>query len=74
VDFDLIFVIGLVLAAFAIPSFMAAYAERRLPKHAALMLIIAGLAIWAAIQENPETYAFDTIDDTVLAVLGRYIN
>ena len=73
-DFDLIFVIGMVLSAFAIPSLAAAYADRRLPKLAALMLIVAVIAIAAAIQESPETYALDTIDDTVLAVLGRYLN
>lgn len=73
-DLDLIFVIGAALAAFSIPSLVNAYADRRLPKQAALMLIIAGVAMAYAIQENPDTYTLATIDDTVVNVLGRYFN
>ena len=73
-DFDLIFVIGVALAAFAIPSFVSAYADRRWPKQAVLMLLIGSGAIAYAMQENPDTYSVTTIDDTILVVLGRYLN
>jgi hypothetical protein len=73
-DFDLIFVIGVALAAFAIPSFVSAYADRRWPKQAVLMLLIGAGAIAYAMQENPDTYSVTTIDDTILVVLGRYLN
>lgn len=73
-DFDLIFVIGVTLAAFSIPSFVSAYADRRWPKQAVLMLLIAGGAIAYANQENPDVYSLATVDDTILLVLGRYLN
>lgn len=73
-DVDLIFVVGLVLAAFAIPSLVSAYSDRRWPKQAALMLLIAGGAVAFAMRENPDTYSVATIDDTILLVLGRYLN
>jgi hypothetical protein len=73
-DFDLIFVIGVALAAFAIPSFVSAYADRRWPKQAVLMLLIAGGAIVYAMRENPDVYSIAAIDDTILTVLGRYLN
>ena len=73
-DFDLIFVIGVALAAFAVPSFVSAYADRRWPKQAALMLLIAGGALVYAAQENPDVYSIGAVDDTILVVLGRYLN
>jgi hypothetical protein len=73
-DFDLIFVIGLALAAFSIPAFVSAYADWRLPKVAVLMVLIAGGSIAYAMQENPDVYSLETIDDTIVTVLGRYLN
>ncbi len=73
-DFDLIFVIGVLLIAFSIPSVVSAYADRRWPKQAVLMIVIAGVAIGYAMQENPDIYSVATIDDTILTVLGRYLN
>jgi hypothetical protein len=73
-DMDLIFVIGVAMAAFSIPAFVSAYADRQLPKTGVLMLVLAGVAIAYAMQENPDTYSFAAIDDTILTVLGRYLN
>jgi FtsH-binding integral membrane protein len=73
-DFDLIFVIGVALVAFSIPSLVSAYADRRWPKTAALMLLIAGGAIAYAMQENPDVYSISTIDETIVNVMGRYLN
>jgi len=73
-DFDLIFVIGVVLVAFSIPAFVSAYSDRRLPKTAVVMLIVAGAAIAYAMQENPDVYSIATIDETIVNVLGRYLN
>jgi len=39
-----------------------------------LMLLIGAGAIAYAMQENPDTYSVTTIDDTILVVLGRYLN
>ena len=73
-DFDLIFVVGVVIAAFAIPSLVSAYADRRWPRQAVFMVLLGGLAIAYAMQENPGVYAVDTFDDVIVDVLGRYLN
>lgn len=73
-DFDLIFVIGVAVVAFAIPAAVSAYTDRRWPKMAALMLLIGGGAIAYANQENPDTYSLGTLDDVIVEVLGRYLN
>lgn len=73
-DIDLIFVVGVAVAAFAIPSVVSAYSDRRWPKQAALMLLIGGGAIAYAMQQNPGVYSLGTIDDAILLVLGRYLN
>ena len=73
-DFDLIFVIGVALAAFSIPSLVSAYADRRWPKQAVLMLLIGGGAVAYAMQENPGVYGVATVDDVIVDVLGRYVN
>jgi hypothetical protein len=73
-DFDLIFVIGVTLLAFVIPATVSAYADRRWPKMAMMMLLVGGGAIAYAAQENPDTYSLDTLDDVIVEVLGRYMN
>lgn len=73
-DFDLIFVIGVTLIAFAIPAAVSAYSDRRWPKSAALMLVIGGGAIAYAAQENPGAYSFETLDDVVVSVIADIVN
>ncbi len=73
-DLDLIFVAGLLIGAFAIPSLVAAFADRRLPVQGVMMLIVAGVVIAYTIQEDSERYTFANTDDVVVEVLGRYLN
>ncbi|MFQ1701107.1 hypothetical protein ACJ5NV_10965 [Loktanella agnita] len=73
-DFDLIFVIGLVIAAFAIPSLVSAFSDRRWPKLAVLMLLIGGGLIGYAVSQNPDTYSVAVIPDVFVRVVGSYIN
>jgi len=73
-DLDLIFVAGLLVGAFAIPSLVSAFADRRLPVQAVVMFIVAGVAIAYTIQEDAARYTVDNTDDVVVEVLGRYIN
>ena len=73
-DFDLIFVIGVTLLAFALPALASAYADWRFPRLALLMIVIGGGSVAYAMQENPGAYTLRTIDDTIITVLGRYLN
>ncbi|MEO1641275.1 MAG: hypothetical protein AAFU41_18735 [Pseudomonadota bacterium] len=72
-DIDLIFVIGVGIVMFAVPSAVSAYSDRRWPKAAVMMLLLGGLSIAYAMQENPDAYSFATLPDVIVAVIGRYI-
>ena len=73
-DSDLIFVVGLLLGAFAIPSFVSAYADKRWPWMALVMALAAGGAIYHVKGEDPDRYTVAAVDNIVVEVLGRYIN
>ncbi len=73
-DFDLIFVIGLVLVAFAIPSAVSAYSDWRWPKMAIVMLVVGAGTIAYAAQENPGAYTLATVDDVIVEVVGDLVN
>jgi hypothetical protein len=73
-EFDHIFVIGLCLIAFAIPSAVSARSDRRWPKAAILMLLIGAGSLIFAIRENPGVYTLETVDDVIVSVIGGLVN
>ncbi len=73
-DFDLIFVIGLAVIAFAIPSAVSAYSDRRWPRAAIFMLLLGGGAVAYAMQENPGAYTLETLGDVIVGVVGSLVN
>jgi len=72
-DPDLIFVIGLVLGAFSIPSMLSAYSEGRAPRVSALVIVLAGGMIVWAFNTKPGGYDFANIPDTFMNVVARYL-
>ncbi|KQI71656.1 hypothetical protein AN191_11755 [Loktanella sp. 5RATIMAR09] len=72
-DYDLIFVIGLTMVAFAIPSAVSAYSDWRWPKTALALLVIGAGSMAYAAQENPGAYALDTVDDVIVRVVASVI-
>lgn len=73
-NFDLIFVVGVTLIAFAIPALVSAYSDRRWPKTAGIMVLVGGCSIAWAVQENPGAYSLETLDDVIVSVIGSLIN
>lgn len=74
VEFDFIFVLGLVIAVFSVPSFARAYADKRRPSQALLIAVIGGGMMYYASVMNPDAYSLSTIDDVVLRVMGWILN
>lgn len=72
--FDNIFVLGLLTLACGVPSLAGAYAERRRPSKAFLIFLIGGAMVYYANAMNPDTYSLSTMDDVILAVIGRLLN
>lgn len=73
-DLDLVFVIGLILAAFSIPALVNAYSDRRWPRGSALALIIGVGMVVYTVRQAPETYTISTVDDVFVSVVARYLN
>lgn len=73
-DPDLMFVIGLVVAGFSVPSIMGALADGRVPRAAAIAVLVGGGLIALAINEKPSGYAIQDIPTVFVDVVGRYIN
>ncbi|MDX8352748.1 hypothetical protein [Cognatiyoonia sp. IB215182] len=73
-EFDVIFVLGLLLALFSAPSFASAYADKRRPTQALLTVLIGAGMIYYAVVMNPGVYAVDQVDDVVLRVIGWVLN
>ena len=72
-DYDLIFVIGLTMVAFAVPSAVSAYSDRRWPSTALVLLVLGAGSMAYAVQENPGAYATDTVDDVIVRVVAKVI-
>jgi hypothetical protein len=73
-DPDLLIVIGLVVGGFSIPSILGAIADGRVPRAAAIAVMVAGGLIVLAINENPGGYTINDMPDVFVNVVARYIN
>ena len=73
-DTDLLLVVGIILAALAIPSLLAAFSESRPPRAGAIMVLIGGILIVVALSQSITGYTFGEIPDVFLRVIGRFVN
>ncbi len=70
---DLLFVLGLIISALAIPSVISAFSESRTPRAAAIMFMIGGGLIAIAVTQQPGGYSFEEIPDVFSRVVAHYI-
>ncbi|WP_102225553.1 hypothetical protein [Acidimangrovimonas sediminis] len=70
-DTDLIFVIGLLVGALAIPAILSAFVDGRPPRAAAIMLLVAGVLVVVAVTRKPGGYTFEGIPNVVYRVIGQ---
>jgi len=73
-DPDLMLVIGLIVGGFSIPSIMGALADGRVPRAAAIAILISGGLIVLAVRDKPSGYSINDIPDVFVNVVARYIN
>lgn len=73
-DWDLAFVIGIVLVAFTLPAVVSAFSDGRAPRAAAIVVMVGGGLIALALYFQPGGYSFAGIPDVFVRVVGRYIN
>jgi hypothetical protein len=73
VDSDLALALGLVIAAFSVPSILSAMSDGRAPRASAITVLIAGGLILFAIQTKTGGYSFAELPDVMVRVLARYL-
>ena len=72
-DPDIALVIGLVLAAFSVPSMVSALSDGRAPRASAITVLIAGGLLLLAIQTKPGGYTFASVRDAFARVMAMII-
>lgn len=73
-DTDLFLSIGIVLLLLTIPSWLSAWTEGRAPRLAALISLASAGLIVVSLTQKPGGYSFGEIPDTMMNVVGRYLN
>lgn len=72
-DTDLALVIGIVIAAFSVPSILSALSDKRAPRASAITILIAGGLIVFAMQGKPGGYQLEQMPDVFVNVIARYM-
>lgn len=72
-DPELALVVGVIIAAFSIPSILSAFSDGRAPRASALTILIAGGLILYAIKMTPGGFALAEVPDIFVRVAGRYL-
>jgi len=74
VQADLVLVIGLVLAVFAIPSIVSSLSDGCAPRVAILTILLAGGLVLYALQTNPGGYTLADVPNVFVRVVAQFIN
>ena len=73
-DSDLFLVIGIIMAAFAIPSLLGAYSDGRAPRVGAVLILVASGLIVVALLNRPSGYRLDEVPGAFVRVIGKLTN
>lgn len=67
-DYDTALVIGLIISVFSIPAAVSAFSDGRVPRAAALVIILGGGMVAWAVTGKPGGYTLDQIPDVFVKV------
>ncbi|PZQ97962.1 MAG: hypothetical protein DI533_12585 [Cereibacter sphaeroides] len=73
-DTDLMMVIGITLGVLSVPSLLSAFSEGRPPRFAAIIILVAGILVVAAIYQRPSGYSFQDIVGSFRNVIARFLS
>ena len=73
-DTDLMLVTGIILAVMSIPAMLSAFTEGRAPRLAAIVVLIAGVLIFMAVNEQSSGYSFPELPQVFGRVFNRLFN
>ena len=72
-DADLSLVLGLIIAAFSIPSVLSALGDGRSPRASMVTILIAGALIIYALMNKPGGYTLAQVPEAFIQVIARYM-
>ena len=72
-DPDLLLVLGLIIAAFSIPSVLSAMSDRRAPRASSITILIGGALILLAVLTKPGGYVASEIPDVFVRVVRGFM-
>lgn len=72
-NYDLLFVIGIILGVFSVPSIISSLTEGRAPRVAAVTLIAAGSLVVYAIRTRPGGYELQDVPAAFARVVAMFI-
>ena len=72
-DPDIAFILGLIIACFAIPSVLSAFSDSRAPRVSIVIVLIAGSLILYGAATKPGGYTINSIPDTFFGVINRFM-
>jgi len=72
-DTDLFLVGGLIIAGLSIPSILGSLVDKRVPRAAAIMIMIGTGMIAVAVINKPSGYKLEDIPYAFTRVVGKYL-
>ena len=70
---DIYLVSGIVIVCFAIPPILGAWAERRSPRVAAVVIAVGGSLILLALSQKPGGYTLREVPEAFVHVVAYFI-
>lgn len=70
---DILLIIGIGIAALAIPAIVGAFSDGRTPRTPAIMIMMAGGLIALAVSQQPGGYTLNDVPDVFVRVVGQVL-
>ncbi len=71
---DLMLVVGIISLLLTLPALLSAYVDGRVPRRAAIMVLIGGVLVALALTRKPGGYRFEDIPDVFVRVIAQLVN
>lgn len=68
---DLALIMGLFLAALAVPSIASALSDRRPPRMPMILILVAGALVLYALTQHPGGYSIEQVPDVFFRVIAQ---
>lgn len=72
-DYDLALVLGIIICGFSVPAIVSAFSDARVPRAAALMILIGGALLAWALTGKPGGYTLDQIPEVFVKVTRQIL-